>query len=221
MKGCVLVGGAVVSGSFQAFDQTYLVDALQNLGPSFVGVTQLPPSVSDDDVLALDAIGVRAIRFNLRRGGSAEVGQLQHMAHRFHDLVGWHVELYTDSAKLPELFDTLIALPSVSVDHMGLSSRGFDTLLQLSERGVRVKATGFGRVEFNVRRALQDLYSSNPDSLMFGTDLPSTRAVRPYKDEDIDVIYDALGDQGARRVLYENASRFYRLDGRSQNKVSE
>ncbi|MGC1332472.1 amidohydrolase family protein, partial [Pseudomonas sp.] len=28
-------GGAVVSGSFQAFDQTYLLDALARLGPGF------------------------------------------------------------------------------------------------------------------------------------------------------------------------------------------
>ncbi len=32
-------GGAVVSGSFQAFDQQYLSDALRALGPSYVGVT--------------------------------------------------------------------------------------------------------------------------------------------------------------------------------------
>jgi predicted TIM-barrel fold metal-dependent hydrolase len=42
-----LAGGAVVSGSFQAFDQTYLVDALKTLGPSFVGVTQVPATISD------------------------------------------------------------------------------------------------------------------------------------------------------------------------------
>jgi predicted TIM-barrel fold metal-dependent hydrolase len=215
MKGYVLAGGAVVSGSFQAFDQTYLVSALQELGPSFVGVTQVPPSISDEDVLALDASGVKAIRFNLKRGGSAGVNQLEHMAYRFYDLVGWHVELYADSAMLPELFDTLVALPSVSIDHLGLSSRGLGTLLQLAERGVRVKATGFGRVDFDVRKALQDLYSSNPDCLMFGTDLPSTRAPRPYEDEDMDIVSKALGDQGLRKVLCENAVKFYRLGGNS------
>ncbi|NNG63010.1 2-pyrone-4,6-dicarboxylate hydrolase, partial [Pseudomonas fragi] len=42
-----IVGGAVVSGSFQGFDQTYLIAALNRLGPGFVGVTQLPASVTD------------------------------------------------------------------------------------------------------------------------------------------------------------------------------
>ena len=39
-------GGAVVSGSFQAYDQTYLIDALQRLGPTFVGVAQVPPDIT-------------------------------------------------------------------------------------------------------------------------------------------------------------------------------
>lgn len=206
-----LLGGAIVSGSFQAFDQTYLLVALREMGPSFVGVTQLPPSVTGEEVLSLHAAGVRAVRFNLKRGGSAEIHQLDQMARRFYDLAGWHVELYADSTDLPELFNTLISLPAVSIDHLGLSRAGFPTLLQLAERGIRVKATGFGRVDFDVHVALQQLYAANPDSLMFGTDLPSTRAPRPYRDEDMEIITDALGEEGSRKVFYENAIQFYRL----------
>ena len=54
-----VTGGAVVSGSFQAFDQTYLEAALAELGPGFVGVTQLPAEVSDAEILRLDALGIR------------------------------------------------------------------------------------------------------------------------------------------------------------------
>jgi hypothetical protein len=45
---------------------------------------------------------------------------------------------------------------------------------------------------------------------MFGTDLPSTRAARPYKDGDFRLVIDALGEDSARRVFYENASDFYK-----------
>src|SRR3954447_26063794 len=55
-----VVGGAVVSGSFQGFDQTYLREALRRLGPGFVGVTQLPATASDAEILDLAAAGVRA-----------------------------------------------------------------------------------------------------------------------------------------------------------------
>ena len=212
MKNFHLLGGAVVSGSFQAFDQSYLISALQQLGPSFVGVTQLPSSVSDEQVFSLNTVGVRAVRFNLKRGGSADVKQLEGMARRLFDLVGWHAELYIDATALSELFHTLVALPAVSIDHLGLSRNGLSTLLRLAERGIRIKATGFGRTDFDVCAALKALYSANPDVLMFGTDLPSTRAPRAYSDKDIDIISAAVDDQGLRKILYENALRFYRLE---------
>ena len=205
-----LAGGAIVSGSFQAMDQSYLVDALSTLGPGFVGVTQLPATVSDDEVLRLDALGVRAVRFNIKRGGSERVEHLDEMARRVYELARWHVELYVDSGELANLEAALVALPAVSIDHLGLSKSGFRRLLSLVERGVRVKATGFGRVDFDVKEALKDICSANPDALMFGTDLPSTRAPRPYLDEDLLLVVDTLDEGLARKVLHDNASAFYR-----------
>ena len=74
-----VVGGAVVSGSFQGFDQTYLIAALKRLGAGFVGVTQLPASVTDAELEALNQHGVRALRFNLKRGGSEQLLSLIHI----------------------------------------------------------------------------------------------------------------------------------------------
>jgi predicted TIM-barrel fold metal-dependent hydrolase len=206
-----LVGGAVVSASFQGFDQSYLLAALRELGEGFVGVTQLPATVTDDEVLALAAAGVRGARFNLRRGGSAAASDLESMAARFHELAGWHVELYVDAAEVGDLRRTLLDLPAVCIDHLGLSRAGLQDLLSLAERGVRVKATGFGRVDFPVEDALRDLHAANPEALMFGSDLPSTRAPRPFAESDIDRVGQALGDAGARKVLCDNALTFYRL----------
>ncbi|HEY5522391.1 MAG TPA: amidohydrolase family protein [Desulfuromonadaceae bacterium] len=206
-----LRGGAIVSGSFQAFDQSYLLDALRTLGPGFIGVAQLPTTTTDDEILELDRAGVRAVRFNLKRGGSEDARHLDTMALRVHELAGWHVELYADSRELGGLYETLSSLPAVSIDHLGLSKEGFGTLLKLTERGVRVKATGFGRVDFDVPTALKQLYAANPHALMFGTDLPSTRAPRPYADEDFLLVVDTLGDEAARAVFFDNAATFYRV----------
>lgn len=208
-----LAGGAVVSGSFQAFDQGYLLAALEQLGPAYVGVTQLPTTVTDEAILRLNRAGVRGVRFNLRRGGSERVGKLEAFAHRVYEVAGWHVELYVDARDLAGLREILLALPAVSVDHLGLSEVGFGGLLELVERGVRVKATGFGRVDFDVGPALEDLHAANPASLMFGTDLPSTRAPRPFVVEDIWLICEALGERAAQRVFHDNAVSFYRLEG--------
>ena len=205
-----VTGGAVVSGSFQAFDTSYLIHALKKLGPSFVGVAQLPVSVSDEVVLGLHEAGVRAVRFNIQRGGSESPENLERLAKRVYEIAGWHAELYASSERLSELQGMLGRLPSLSIDHLGLSSSGLGTLLRLVERGARVKATGFGRLDFDPGPVMREISATNPNALMFGTDLPSTRARRPFRDEDVATVVEALGEDLARKVLHDNAVAFYR-----------
>ena len=206
-----VVGGAVVSGSFQAFDQSYLLAALAELGSGFVGVTQLPATVTDDELLSLNRAGVRALRFNLRRGGSEKLQHLDRFARRIYDVVGWHVELYVDAKDLADLRATLIDLPAVCIDHLGLSAQGLSNLFNLIEQGIFVKATGFGRVNSPVKETLQQLVAINPDVLVFGTDLPSTRAPRPYADDDFRLIVETFDSEVAEKILCGNARNLYRM----------
>lgn len=206
-----IVGGAVVSGSFQGFDQSYLVAALEDLGPGFVGVTQLPLDVDDASIRELDAAGVRAVRANLVRGGAMSLSEVEQLAHRVHDAAGWHTEFYVDSHDLPELAPTLRRLPQVTIDHLGLSDDD-GTLLRLVEVGVVVKATGLGRVDIADPDGLMAaIVSVNPRGLVFGTDLPSTRARTPFALGDLDRIARAVGEQHVSGVLFENARELYRL----------
>jgi predicted TIM-barrel fold metal-dependent hydrolase len=208
-----IVGGAIVSASFQGFDQSYLTAALDALGPNFVGVTQLPPNVSDEEILRLNAAGVRAIRFNIRRGGSADISQLPALARHVHAVAGWHVELYIDGRELPDLLRTLLGLPKVVIDHLGLSRDGLTCVYKLVERGVHVKASGFGRLDFEPVPVLREIASINPHALLFGTDLPSTRAQRPFEAADIHRLRDALDPALAEHALYNNAVSLYRPRG--------
>jgi predicted TIM-barrel fold metal-dependent hydrolase len=210
VAGLGVVGGAVVSGSFQAFDQRYLTDALERLGPGFVGVTQLPSSVTDDELHRLDALGVRAVRFNLHRGGSAALEALESMARRLFDLLGWHVEVYVDGRRLPELWPVLARLPRLVLDHLGLAAEGIPTVLRLVERGAYVKATGFGRIDFDPAEAVRAIADVDPSRLLFGTDLPSTRAARPFTPADIALVETVLGDTLAAGALHDNAVALYR-----------
>ncbi len=211
--GLNITGGTVVSGSFQAFDQTYLINALQKLGANFVGVTNLAPDATDEDIIQLNQAGVRAVRFNLYRNGSENVKHIKNTAKRIYELVNWHVELYVDSTDLKTLSPLLLSLPKVSIDHLGLSKAGFNDLVALAQKGVHVKATGFMRVDFDVSIALKTLYKANPNALMFGTDLPGTRAPRIFNLDDLVIIQTSFDEKAAHKILCENAMVFYGLVG--------
>lgn len=202
-------GGTIVSGSFQGFNQDYLLNAHKELGPTFCGVTQLPFSVTDEEIIFLNEKGVKGLRFNIKRGGSEHLSKLDYFARRVNDLVGWHSELYIDAKELPELASTIEKLPAISIDHLGLSEEGLPHLLKLVDKGIRVKATGFGRVKLNVENALTSIYEVNPAALMFGTDLPSTRAKRPFSYADIELIQCLFDEQAAEKILYTNAFNWY------------
>ncbi|KAA8890149.1 amidohydrolase family protein [Nocardia colli] len=202
-------GGAVVSGSFQGTDQTYLRAALAELGEGWVGVTRLDLDATDDEIIELDRIGVRGLRFNLKRA-AADITGMTLQALRAHELVGWHVEVYIDGQMLASLQPVISKLPVFCIDHLGMSDEGLPYLLDLVDRGARVKATGFGRVAMSVPDTLRRIHAVNPEALMFGTDLPGTRAGRPFQDSDVDLICDVVGtDMFA--VLEDNARAFYRL----------
>ncbi len=208
-KSLNVIGGAVVSGSFQGFDQSYLIDAIQTLGENYAGVTQLPSDTRDEEIIRLNELGVRALRFNVNRGGSEDISRLDYFARRVYELAGWHTELYINSTRLPDVSSIIEKLPAVSVDHLGLSRDGFDHLLSLVDKGVKVKATGFGRIDFDPGEAMKHIYSINPEALMFGTDLPSTRAGRPFLLSDVDLILNNMEEEQAEKILFKNALNWY------------
>ncbi|GGD00568.1 2-pyrone-4,6-dicarboxylate hydrolase [Thalassobacillus devorans] len=198
-----------MSGSFQGYDQSYLKEALSRLGKGFFGVTQLPENVTDEEILSLDAHGVKAVRFNVKRGGIETLTHLDSFGQRVYELAGWHVEVYIEAKLLPEMEDTIKKLPAVSIDHLGLTTSGFETLLKLVEHGVRVKASGFGRIDMDAAEAIRGIVRVNPEALMFGSDLPSTRAPRPFLNTDIELIQETVGDELAEKVLFSNAAQWY------------
>lgn len=65
-----IIGGAIVSGSFQKFDQKYLIHALNKLRQTHFGVANIPINIQTEELNKLNKINVVAVRFNLKRGGS-------------------------------------------------------------------------------------------------------------------------------------------------------
>ena len=46
---------------------------------------------------------------------------------------------------------------------------------------------------------------------MFGTDLPSTRALRPYRNSDYSLVTNTFNQEDAENILYKNAIEFYKI----------
>jgi predicted TIM-barrel fold metal-dependent hydrolase len=206
-----VASGVIVSGSFHGFDQSYLRALLPRLGNQWVGITQAPNDVADRDIAALAAIGVRGLRFNVFRGRIDSVDDIVALAQRAHAVAGWHAEIYADAAALKPHATRLAKLPAVVIDHLGMTRAGLPVLLDLVTAGVRVKATGFGRVDLDVPAALEAIATRSPDALMFGTDLPSTRAKRPFEAGDIVLIEKVLGPALALKALWSNGRAAYRM----------
>jgi predicted TIM-barrel fold metal-dependent hydrolase len=206
-----VLAGAVVSGSFQAEDQTYLMDILPKLGPAWVGVTQIPNNYPDAEIAKLGKLGVRAVRFNVFRGRIDSVDDIVALATRAHSVAGWHSEIYADAAALAPHVDKLSKLPQLCVDHLGMTEAGVPVLLDLVAAGCKVKATGFGRAKLDVPKTLEAIAKKNPNALVFGTDIPSTRAARPFEAADIDLVERVLGRELAQKAFWDNPLALYKV----------
>ena len=212
MKYYKVMGGAVVAGSFQGFDYTFIKPTLEKLGSSYVAVAQVSPDIPEENIIELTSIGVRGVRFNLFRSDKLNLHEVKNLAFKVHSVAGWHSEFYVDSAQLSQLFDVITTLPSTSIDHLGLSKSGIKNILKLAEQGTKIKASGFGRLDFEASSALQKIHSTNPEALMFGSDLPSTRASRKFSHKDINLVFESFSSDDANRILRKNALAFYRID---------
>jgi predicted TIM-barrel fold metal-dependent hydrolase len=206
-----VVAGAIVSGSFQANDQTYLEDLLPRLGPGWAAVTQIPGDYADAAIEKLGKLGVCALRFNMFRGRIDSVNEILSLANRCHAIAGWHAEIYADAAALGPHAAKLSTLPQLCIDHLGMTEAGLPVLLDLVAAGCKVKATGFGRVQMDVPRALERTARASPDALVFGTDIPSTRAKRPFDPSDIDLVETVLGQDLAAKAFWDNPLALYRI----------
>ena len=87
-----------------------------------------------------------------------------------------------------------------------MSQAGLPALLELVKDGAYVKASGFGRIDVDPYSALRAIATLNPAAPLFGSDLPGTRAPRPFEEADIELVGEAAGE----RALYENALALYR-----------
>ncbi|RYZ13338.1 MAG: 2-pyrone-4,6-dicarboxylate hydrolase [Comamonadaceae bacterium] len=111
----------IVQATCHGADNGALLDALAHSQDRARGVVTLRRGVTDAELEAMHAAGVRGVRFNFvkRLVDFTPKDELMEIAARIAPL-GWHVVIYFEAVDLPELQDFFTRLPTaVVVDHMG------------------------------------------------------------------------------------------------------
>ena len=111
----------IVQATCHGNDNRALVDALLHSGGRARGVASVGLDVTDAELQAMHAAGVRGTRFNFvkRLADFTPRQVLADIAARVAPL-GWHVVVYFEMQDLPELLDFFTTIPTtVVVDHMG------------------------------------------------------------------------------------------------------
>ncbi len=220
----------VVQATCHGTDNRALVDALVHSDGRARGVASVARDVTDDELRALHAAGVRGTRFNFLRRlvdfTPREV--LAELAQRIAPL-GWHVVVYFEAADLPELWDFFTSLPTtVVVDHMGrpdvtrpVDGPEFARFLRLLEEHPNIWSKvscperlsksgppGYDDVVPFARAVVERF----PDRVLWGTDWPHPNLKGHMPDDGhlVDVIPRiAVTADLQRRLLVDNPMRLY------------
>ena len=220
----------IVQATCHGSDNGALVDALVNSSGHARGVATVAPEISERELVALDAAGVRGVRFNFvkRLVDTTPREVLLEIAGRVAPL-GWHIVIYFEAAELPELYDFFASLPTtVVVDHMGrpdvtkpVDGPEFELFVRLmrEQRNIWSKVSCPDRLSTSGAPGYDDvvpfarrLVESFPDRVLWGTDWPHPNLKSHMPDDGalVDFIPRiAPTAQLQRQLLADNPARLY------------
>ncbi|HSD99592.1 MAG TPA: amidohydrolase family protein [Burkholderiales bacterium] len=233
MLGTLGVERAVlVQPSVYGTDNTVMLEAMKAAGGHFRGVAVISDSISDAELMKLDAAGVRGVRVNIvdvkdRKPGTLPMDMLKKLALRVAPL-GWHMEFLMHADEFPDLDRAFAGFPvDIVLGHLGymktdkgLANAGFRALLNLMKAGrAWVKLTGPSRITTSGGLPYADvvpyaraLIDANPERVIWGTDWPHVIIMTPMpNDGDLaDLLSDWIPDARQReQVLVRNPARLY------------
>lgn len=220
----------IVQATCHGSDNRALVDALRRAEGRARGIATVRPDVTDAQLHALDAAGVRGVRFNFVKRLVDKVPRetLASIAARVAPL-GWHVVIYFEAAELPELYDFFASLPAtLVVDHMGrpdVSKPVSGPEFGLFERLMREHGNVWSKVTCPERLSKSEpplyedvvpfarrLVEAFPDRVLWGTDWPhpNLKSHMPDDGKLVDFIPRiAPTPELQHRLLVENPTRLY------------
>lgn len=226
----------IVQATCHGADNTAMVDAVRAADGRARGIATVRPDVSDTELRALDAAGVRGVRFNFLRRlvDSSPQEDLSAIAKKIAPL-GWHIVLYFESADLPELEGFFGSLPTpLVVDHMGrpdvtrpVGGPEFSRFLRfVEENDVWAKVTCPERLSVTGPRALHGerhaytdvvpfarrVVEEFPDRVLWGTDWPHPNLTDHMPDDGLlvdHIPHVAPTTEQQRKLLVHNPMSLY------------
>jgi 2-pyrone-4,6-dicarboxylate lactonase len=226
----------IVQATCHGADNSAMVDAVRAADGRARGIATVRPDVGDGELRALDAAGVRGVRFNFvkRLVDASPKEDLSTIAKKIAPL-GWHVVLYFEAADLPELEDFFGELPvPLVIDHMGrpdvtkpVDGPEFERFLAFADRNdVHVKVSCPERLTVTgppaldgERHAYTDVVpfarrvvTEFPDRVLWGTDWPHPNLTNHMPDDGLLVDYVphiAETHELRRKLLVDNPMRLY------------
>jgi 2-pyrone-4,6-dicarboxylate lactonase len=230
----------IVQATCHGSDNRALVDALKASNNKARGVATVGGDVSDAELKALHAVGVRGTRFNFvkRLADSTPREVLQEIAAKVAPL-GWHIVIYFEAQDLPEFYDFFTSLPTtVVVDHMGrpnvdkpVDGPEFALFLKMMREHSNIwsKVTCPERLSVSGPPALKGeqnayrdvvpfarkLVESFPDRVLWGTDWPHPNLKDHMPDDGllVDFIpHIAPTPELQRKLLVDNPMRLYKFE---------
>lgn len=193
----------LVQPSIYGTDNRCLLDALSELGECARGVAVVDASITDDELAALDAAGVRGVRVNLESTGADDVAAASDVLRTLAARIAtyrWHIQIYASSRVVAALADVIATLPiHVVLDHFatipaqpGIGHPHFAAVEALVRSGrAYVKLSAAYRVSAHSPRhadvapLARALIEANDERVLWGSDWPHTNRLPGAKPLDV------------------------------------
>jgi predicted TIM-barrel fold metal-dependent hydrolase len=219
----------VVQPRVYGTDNTATLRSIAELGAENArGVAVVSQDITDDELGALHAAGIRGIRFSLYTpvAAATDFGMVEPLAHRIHAL-GWHVQLHWQADQIVEHQALISRLPCMVVfDHLGrlppaqgVAHPAFALIRRWLDQGTTwLKLSGaylntVDHVDYSDTVATGQAYvRAAPERLVWGSDWPHT--TEPDQKPDDAQLLDLLGiwapaREDRERILVDNPRALY------------
>jgi len=221
----------LVQPSSYGTDNRCLTAALKAFGNVARGEAVVSDQVTDEELNALEVVGVTGIRFNFGAGSATTPAMLLPLAERVAER-GWHVQLHAEADQLWALRPILLKLPgNVVIDHYfrlpqpdPISHPAWKLAWQLIEKGrcwVKLSAlyhqSQRGDVS-DMANVMKSFLHQATERVLWGSDWPHPNMISAHKNMPDDAlilssIFHWASDEQVRYKLFvDNPAELYRFN---------